>query len=113
MSRGDRGDGRGSRRQVIEVESGGTALEILARGDRRRRRVNHVTPKMKGVELAVRARPLRPDPPIPLITGICEAGWVARCATAGIILRKPFKAGDLPAKLAQITGRPENGISWS
>jgi len=90
--------------QVIEAESGGAALDIFARGAVVDAIViDYAMPAMNGVELAERVRQLRPGVPVLLITGLAELDRLRGGSAADFVLRKPFKASDLAAKLDLIS----------
>ena len=85
--------------EVIETHSGEAALEVLtARPDIDVLMTDQAMPKMTGVELARRARALRPDLPIILATGYAEMPeGGADCITAR--LEKPFSDASLARTL--------------
>jgi CheY-like chemotaxis protein len=98
--------------RVIAVESGGAALDVLARGKVvDAALLDYAMPEMSGGELAERARRLRPELPILFMTGFAEPEGLWEANAHGVVLRKPFKAGDLAVKLAQIAGRIRNATS--
>ncbi|MBV8504920.1 MAG: response regulator, partial [Alphaproteobacteria bacterium] len=98
--------------QVIEAESGAAALEILARGAVVDAAIfDYAMREMNGVELAARVRRLRPELPVLFITGYAEPNGLWDANAAGIVLRKPFKVGDLGARLTQIIGPMSNRVS--
>lgn len=63
---------------------------------------DHLMPGMSGVQLAARARTLRPELPILLASGFAELDDLA--GTQWPRLRKPYGLGDLAAALAAATG---------
>ena len=67
--------------------------------------------EMNGVELAARARRPRPELPVLFITGHAEPNGLWDANAAGLVLRKPFKVGDLGARLTHIIGPISNRIS--
>src|SRR4051812_40366064 len=80
--------------QVIPVESGAVALERLDAADVLVTDV--VMPGMSGVELAVRARELRPDLPVVFVSGYTgDATLAASEDPATAFLAKPFDGDEL------------------
>jgi signal transduction histidine kinase len=88
---------------VVEAENGADALA----------RVGHVDllladfamPGMNGIELIRKARELRPDLPVLLVTGYVDD---AKLGTVEVeILRKPIRLADLGARVVELLGRPE------
>ncbi len=88
--------------EVIEVGSGGAALECLEReGERVGLMIADIAmPGMSGVELAQTARRSWPDMPILFVTGFVGAALPAEEAGPDKLLRKPFRAAELAAKVA-------------
>ena len=76
--------------QALEILRSGAAVDILI--------TDHAMPGMTGVELAAKARELRPNLPILLATGYADfpAGSDLPC------LAKPYQQQELAAKLAQL-----------
>ncbi len=58
-----------------------------------------VMPGMNGVELAHAARRRRPEMPVLFVTGFGGAALPANRPPPGELLRKPFRAADLTAKV--------------
>jgi PAS domain S-box-containing protein len=86
---------------AIEANSGKRALEILSSGKHVDAMVtDYAMPGMTGVELAVKARELRPELPILLASGYAElpSGAGLKLPRLG----KPFLQSDLAAKLADL-----------
>ena len=94
--------------ETVEADSGDAALALLAR-DRRfdAMLVDLMMPNMHGSVFAMRARSLLPDVPILFMTGYDDAPWPGS-ATNESVLRKPFRRGELAARLRGMldTARP-------
>jgi len=93
--------------QVIEAGSGEAALECL---DREGGRVGLMIadlamPGMSGIELAQAVRFTRPEMPILFITGFAGASLPAEEAGPDKLLRKPFRAAELAARVAALLER--------
>jgi len=92
--------------RVIQASSGREALDILESGrDVDAIITDHAMPGMTGVELAARARALRPGIPILLATGYAElpAGeFLAGSSSDLPRLGKPYLLRDLSEKLADL-----------
>jgi PAS domain S-box-containing protein len=93
--------------EVIELGSGGAALECLERQGRRVELMiaDILMPGMNGVELARAARLTRPDLPVLFVTGFSGAALPADEAEIGELLRKPFRTAELAAKVQAMLGR--------
>jgi PAS domain S-box-containing protein len=96
---------------VTAVGSGGTALDRLHSGLFDAVIMDFAMPGMNGGELAPIVRARWPDLPILLITGHVETasfqgnkGWTA-------MLRKPFAAADIDAKLCGLIGRVQSSTA--
>lgn len=90
---------------VLEANSGQKALEILQSGIQVDAILtDHAMPGMTGLELATRARELRPGIPILLTTGYADlpAGVASELPRLG----KPYQQHDLSEKLAQLLDSP-------
>ncbi|HEX3861713.1 MAG TPA: response regulator [Stellaceae bacterium] len=87
---------------VIEAGSGGAALEWLDHEDDPINLLiaDIVMPGMSGVELAHAVRLNRPELPILFVTGFAGAALPEGAASPGELLRKPFRAAELAAKVA-------------
>jgi CheY-like chemotaxis protein len=92
--------------EVIEAASGPAALELLAADDRRTTAmvVDVVMPAMTGVELASIVHSTRPLLPVIFMTGYAAA-HVLPTGAGFEVLRKPFQAADLEARVARALGR--------
>ncbi|HUO12521.1 MAG TPA: ATP-binding protein [Caulobacteraceae bacterium] len=92
--------------KVIQVGSGGGALEIL---DSERKidllLIDFAMPGMNGAEVARAATTKRPGLPILFVTGYAD---LAALADAGHpVIRKPFEEGELAVELASLLGEPD------
>ena len=93
--------------EVVEAGSGTAALECL---DREGARVGLMIadiamPGMSGVELAHTVKLRRPDLPILFITGFVGTALPIEEAGPDQLLRKPFRAAELAAKVATLLER--------
>lgn len=96
----------------IAAESGGAALEMLAKGEIVDAAiVDYAMPEMNWADLGERLRRLRPDLPILFITGFTEPVGLRGANAVGAVLQKPFKAADLAAKLVQIVPGAGSGAA--
>lgn len=88
--------------KVHESASGHQALETLSREDGIDLLVtDYLMPGMTGAELARKARAIRPDLPVLLITGYAD---LAQDVGGGLPrLGKPFRQSDLAARIAALT----------
>ncbi len=88
--------------KVHELASGHQALETLSREDGIDLLVtDYLMPGMTGAELARKARAIRPDLPVLLITGYAD---LAQDVGGGLPrLGKPFRQSDLAARIAALT----------
>jgi len=94
--------------EVIEANSGTSALEVLRNG----RKVDllltdYSMPNMTGMQLAYAARELRPDLPIVIATGYAELP--AGVSTDIARLRKPYQQHQLVAEIAKALGAARSG----
>jgi CheY-like chemotaxis protein len=92
--------------RVIEVGSGGAALDVLdgaARVDLLL--LDFAMPGMNGVEVARFARERRPDLPILFTTGYAEKMRLAEPDGKEPVLQKPYRTAELAAALRHILGR--------
>lgn len=91
---------------VIDVGSGGAALDRLAReGDRVALLIlDFAMPGMNGVEVARAVRHSRPGLPILFVTGYADTALLAENAGPDRVLQKPFRAAILTAKVAEMLG---------
>jgi PAS domain S-box-containing protein len=90
--------------EVVEAGSGATALDCL---DRHRSRIalmiaDIAMPGMSGIELATAARRSRPHLPILFVTGFAGAALPPDMASPEQLLRKPFRAAELSARVAAL-----------
>jgi DNA-binding response OmpR family regulator len=92
---------------VIEAGSGGAALECLERdaGDIELMIADIVMPGMSGFELAHAARLGRPDLPVLFVTGYAGLAAPPDEPLSAEVLRKPFRAAELAARVAAVLGR--------
>jgi PAS domain S-box-containing protein len=86
--------------EVIEVNSGASALEVLENG----RKVDllitdYSMPKMTGMQLAYAARELRPELPIVMATGYADLPTGTSMSI--VRLRKPYQQHQLMAEIAK------------
>jgi len=88
--------------EVVEAASGATALDMLERADSQTELVvaDVVMPGLNGVELAAIIRRTWPTLPVLLMTGYADSRLVHPGATLDL-LRKPFQAAELEAKVQQ------------
>jgi len=88
--------------ETLEAPDGPTALAILERDPGVRLMVaDFAMPRMTGAELSDRARALRPDLPILIVTGYAELTTLAADIP---VLHKPFRQGDLADQVATLLG---------
>src|SRR6266852_4072410 len=66
--------------------------------------IDYAMPGMNGAEVIARARALRPQLPIILITGYAEAGLAADLPEDVQLLRKPFRVSELLARVGSDIG---------
>jgi signal transduction histidine kinase/CheY-like chemotaxis protein len=86
---------------VIEAANGGAALDRLDRESGiDLLLVDFAMPAMNGIEVARQARTRRPGLPIMFITGYSDTAALAGEAGEAGIIQKPFRSGDLAAKVA-------------
>lgn len=89
---------------VIETEDAAAALHVLERGAKVDLIVtDFAMPKVSGLELALRARALRPEVPVLLITGYVDLAKVPKDMP---VLRKPFQQHELASRVAEIMAEP-------
>jgi PAS domain S-box-containing protein len=91
---------------VIEASSGAAALDALERGDEHVEMilVDVVMPGINGVEFAAIVRRGWPDLPVLLMTGYADSRLLGMDADREI-LKKPFQAAELEAKLRRAMAR--------
>ena len=87
---------------VVEADSGGAALDLLDDPDLGVALMiaDVVMPGMNGVELAHAVRRRCPEMPVLFVTGFGGAALPANQKMPGELLRKPFRAAELRAKVA-------------
>jgi CheY-like chemotaxis protein len=92
---------------VIEAGSGGAALECLERGAAQIELMiaDIAMPGMSGFELAHAVRLGRPDLPVLFITGYAGLATPPDAPLSAEVLRKPFRAAELVARVAAALGR--------
>ena len=92
---------------VVEAGSGGAALDLLEDPDLGVELMiaDIVMPGMNGVELAHAARRRRPELPVLFVTGFGGTALPANQPPPGELLRKPFRAAELAAKVIDDAGR--------
>ena len=86
---------------VLEVGSGGAALDLLSHAHVDLLIVDFAMPGMNGMEVARRASALRPDLPVLFITGYADAEALSEVGSERIVA-KPFRNGELEAKLLAV-----------
>ncbi|BBK38478.1 hypothetical protein STAQ_35560 [Allostella sp. ATCC 35155] len=90
--------------RVVEADSGGRALDILADGEAfDLLLLDYAMPGMNGAELAREARRLRPDTPVMFITGFADLGALGDVGEERIV-SKPYSDAELAAKVARVLG---------
>ena len=88
--------------ETVEAEDGQAALRVLERDSSVRLMVaDFAMPRMTGAELCERARVLRPDLPILLVTGYAE---LAALAANIPVLHKPYRQTELAEQVAALLG---------
>lgn len=86
--------------EVIEADSGASALEVLKKGKKIDLLItDYSMPKMTGMQLASAARELRPDLPVVIATGYADLPSGASMDIAR--LRKPYQQHQLVAEIAR------------
>ena len=92
--------------EVVEADSGGAALALLDDPDLGVALLiaDIVMPGMNGVELAHAVRRRRPEMPVLFVTGYGGTALPANQPTPGELLRKPFRAAELRAKVPGCCG---------
>jgi CheY-like chemotaxis protein len=86
--------------EVIEADSGASALEVLKNGKKIDLLItDYSMPKMTGMQLASAARELRPDLPVVIATGYADLPSGASMDIAR--LRKPYQQHQLVAEIAR------------
>ncbi len=98
--------------QVIEAESGRQALEVLGRGDEIDLLFTDIVMPgdLSGIELAGKARAMRPGLKVLFTSGFTEASM--RGATLGMddqILSKPYRRDELAAKIRDVLESGKKG----
>ena len=98
--------------EVVEASTGAAALDALERAGSRPEVVvaDIAMPGINGVELAAIVRRTWPDLPVLLMTGYAESALL-RSVAGQEVLRKPFQAAELEAKLRQAIAHSQRGIS--
>ncbi len=87
---------------VLEAENGQLGLDVLGVHPEIGLIVSDVTmPGMGGIEMAERARELRPDVKVLLVSGYTRSG-LSRLRTQEAVLTKPFNIRELKLKLVQL-----------
>ncbi|MBV8167452.1 MAG: response regulator, partial [Alphaproteobacteria bacterium] len=93
---------RGFGHDIVEADSGQSALDVLALDPRFDLMVVDLAmPNMHGAVFATKARHVLPDVPILFISGYTDAHWL-RDVPADRLLRKPFSRIELANKLRQL-----------
>jgi PAS domain S-box-containing protein len=88
--------------ETVEAADGDAALRVLEDDPSVRLMVaDFAMPRMTGAELSERARAMRPDLPILLVTGYAE---LAKLAADIPVLHKPYRQGDLAEQVAMLLG---------
>jgi PAS domain S-box-containing protein len=96
--------------EVVEASSGAAALDALERAECRTDLVlaDIVMPGINGVEFVVIVRRTWPDLPVLLMTGYADSGLLRKGAEHEV-LRKPFRAAELEAKVQRAMVRSRSG----
>jgi CheY-like chemotaxis protein len=88
--------------ETVEAADGDAALRVLEDDPSVRLMVaDFAMPRMTGAELSERARAMRPDLPILLVTGYAE---LAKLAADIPVLHKPYRQADLAEQVAMLLG---------
>ncbi|SHJ80274.1 PAS domain S-box-containing protein [Roseomonas rosea] len=88
--------------ETVEAEDGQSALHVLENDPSVRLMVaDFAMPRMTGAELSERARAMRPDLPILLVTGYAE---LAALAANIPVLHKPYRQAELAEQVAALLG---------
>ena len=96
---------------AIQAESGAAALTALQTATRVDMLLaDFAMPGMSGTELARAVRAAWPDLPILFITGYADAGMFEGLDRA-MLLRKPFRSGELVARVAGLLGHDAAGAA--
>ncbi|MBV9825889.1 MAG: response regulator [Alphaproteobacteria bacterium] len=95
--------------EVLEAETGYAGLDLLERNGARVRLLvaDVVMPGMSGVEMAEAARGMRPDLPVLFVTGFAAVALPPDSTFAHQLIRKPFHAAELLAKIAEMVDSEE------
>jgi signal transduction histidine kinase len=88
---------------IVDVENGYLALDLLRSGENFGMLITDMAmPGLRGSELVAETRRLQPDLPILIITGY-DPGEIGADQP---LLRKPFRAAELVARIADCLGQP-------
>jgi len=88
--------------ETVEAADGPAALRVLEKDPSVRLMVaDFAMPRMTGAELSERARAIRPDLPILLVTGYAELATLAKDIP---VLHKPYRQTDLADQVAVLLG---------
>jgi PAS domain S-box-containing protein len=91
--------------RVVEAADGSSALDILKADDQLDVLIaDFAMPGMTGTDLACKAREVRPDIGILLVTGYADP---KRVPDGYLMLHKPFSRADLAAKVGEATGQTQ------
>jgi CheY-like chemotaxis protein len=91
--------------RVVEAADGSSALDILKADDQLDVLIaDFAMPGMTGTDLACKAREVRPDIGILLVTGYADP---KRVPDGYLMLHKPFSRADLAAKVGEATGQKQ------
>jgi PAS domain S-box-containing protein len=100
---------REARHRVIEADSGDAALECLKQPERVGLMIADIAmPGMNGIELSRIVRALRPELPILFVTGFAGTTVPLEDAAPEQLLRKPFRAAELAAKVEMMLGHGDD-----
>jgi signal transduction histidine kinase/ActR/RegA family two-component response regulator len=78
-------------RTALGLLAGGRAIDILV--------ADYAMAEMNGLDLAKAARARRPDLPIVIMTGYSEVGAIDSAVTDAVLLKKPYRLGDLASSI--------------
>jgi CheY-like chemotaxis protein len=91
---------------VVSASDGSAGLDILARMRPDLLIVDYAMPGMTGAQVAARARTQHPDLPVLFASGYAETTELESALDGNaLILRKPFRLGELQSSIARALGR--------
>ena len=98
--------------QVVQAACGTAALGLIGNGHALDLLIaDYAMAEMNGIELARVARARRPDLPIVIMTGYSEVGPIDREIPDAVLLKKPYRLGDLSGAVEQALLRRERDPS--